>query len=332
MHIRSRLERLTALAILGLASTSVSAQTAPAGAAQNYPNKLVRIILPYAAGGASDTLARALAQKLTESLGQAVIVDNRAGANGVVGTDAVAKAAPDGYTLLWTVSTHTILPGLVAKLPYDSEADFAPVTQLTSQSFVMGVYPGLPVKTVGELIALAKSKPGALNYASGSTGNVTHIGVELLKSMTGINMLHIPYKGGAPATLALMSGEVSLLLSSMSTTVPHVQSGKIRAIAVTGAQRSVALPNVPTVMESGVPDYEVSSWYGIMTTARTPAAIITRLHSEIGKAMLSPDMKARVLADGSDIVISTPDAFGKHLKNEIIKWTKVIKMSGARLE
>lgn len=318
----------TGALLLGSAQL-VQAQTG--AAAPSFPNRTVRIVLPYAAGGASDVLARALAQKLSVNLGQPTIVENRAGATGIVGTDVVAKAAPDGHTLLWAVSAHTILPGFNIKLPYDSERDFAPVTQLTAQGFVVIANPGFPAKSVADLIALAKAKPGSINFGSGGSGNMTHIGFELMKSMAGIEMVHVPYKGGGPAAVAVMAGEVPLLLASVGTISAQLKAGKVRALAVTGGQRLRALPDVPAVKET-VPGYEVTSWYGIMAPARTPAPLVARWHAELLKAMTAPDMKERVDADGSELVMSTPEAFGRYVHDEIIKWTKVIQASGAKLE
>jgi len=311
---------------------TLAAIVSSGAAAQTYPAKAVRMVLPYAAGGGSDTMSRALAQKLNESMGQPFIVENRPGAGGIPGTEVVARATPDGYTLLVTASAHTILPSIGTKLPFDAVADFAPITQLTSQAYVFGINPGVPAKSVMEFIALAKAKPGSINYGSGGNGNATHIGVELLKSMAGIDMVHIPYKGGAPATLALMSGEVSLLFSTVGPTVALIKSGKVRALAVTSLQRSSALPDVPTVSEAGLPGFEVTSWYAILAPARTPAPIVNKLHAEIVKGMNTPDMKARVAKDGSEYVGSTPEAFTKYLNAEVIKWANVIKTANIKFD
>lgn len=332
MHSRIRLgEQILAVAIIGIASSLAIAQTAPGGAAQNYPARPIRLIVPFAAAGGADVMARAIGQKLHDSVGQPVVIENRGGGGGIGGTDIVAKAAPDGYTLLFTSSAHTILPSLVAKLPFDALQDFSPVTQVSSQAFVFGVHPSVPAKTIAEYIALAKSKPGVLNYASGGTGTAPHLGGELLKNMTGVDIVHVPYKGGGPAVIALLGGEVSMLLSSIGTTLPHIKAGKIRALAVTGAQRASAMPDAPTVAET-IPGYEVSSWYAVLAPAKTPPAIVARLQAEIAKALNTQDLKTRLASDGNDAVASTPEAFGEYLKEETIKWAKVIKASGARVD
>lgn len=315
--------------ISSIAAPVVLPQTAATSASQAYPTRPIRLIVPYAPGGGADILARALGQKLSEGFGQSVVVDNRAGGSGIVGTDMVAKAAPDGYTLLFPSSAHTIIPSFT-KVPFDAMKDFEPVTQTTSQAYILGVHPGVPAKSVKELIALAKSKPGQLNYASGGSGTAPHLGGELLKSLTGIDMVHVPYKGGGPALLALISGEVAMLFSSLPSTLPQVKAGKVRALAVSSAKRSPAVPELPTVAESGVPNFEVTSWYGVLAPAKTPKPVIARLHSEIVKGLNAPDLKERLANDGTEVVGSTPQVFAEYMKAEIPKWAKVIKVSGAR--
>ena len=319
-------------AISSIAALTGLPQTASMSMAQAYPTKPIRLIVPYAPGGGADILARAVGQKLSESFGQSVVPDNRAGGGGIVGADIVAKAAPDGYTLLFPSSAHTIVPSLYSKVPYDALKDFAPISQLTSQPYILGVHPSVSAKSAKELIALAKSKPGQLNYASGGSGTAPHLGGELLKNLAGIDLVHVPYKGGGPALLALMSGEVAMLFSSLPSTLPQMKAGKIRALAVSGKVRSSAAPELPTVAESGVPGFDVTNWYGVLAPANTPKAIIATLHAEIVRELNTPDLQARLASDGSDVVGSTPAAFAGDLKAEIVKWAKVVKISGAHAD
>ncbi|MBI4189397.1 MAG: tripartite tricarboxylate transporter substrate binding protein [Betaproteobacteria bacterium] len=329
---KQRVHLFLAGAILSIAAPVALTQTATISAAQAYPSKPIRLIVPYPPGGGADILARALGQKLTETFGQSVVVDNRAGATGIVGTDIVAKAAPDGYTLIMITSDQTIVSSLYAKLPYDLVEDFAPATLATSQPYIMGVHPSVAAKSVKEFIALAKSKPGQLNYASGGNGGTPHLAVEQLKTMAGINMVHVPYKGGGPALLALISGEVAMLFSSLPSTLPQVKAAKVRALAVSSAKRSPAVPELPTVAESGVPGFAVTSWYGILAPAKTPKPIIARLHAEIVKELNTREFRARLANDGTDVVGSTPQAFADFMKADIAKWVKVIKASGVRMD
>jgi tripartite-type tricarboxylate transporter receptor subunit TctC len=290
------------------------------------------MIVPFAAGGGADIVARALGQKLAEAYREPVVVDNRGGGTTIAPTDAVAKAAPDGYTLLMATSGHVINPSFFAKLPFDTVKDFAPVTQVTSQAYILGVYPGVPAKSVEEFIALAKAKPGQLNYASGGNGNATHLGIELLKDLAGIDIVHVPYKGGGPALIALISGEVAMLFSNVSFTLPQIKAGKVRALAVSSTKRSPVAPELPTVAEAGVPGFELTSWYGVLAPAKTSKAIIASLHDEIVKALNAPDIKARLANDGNETVGNTPEAFAAYIAAEIPKWARVIKRSGARME
>jgi tripartite-type tricarboxylate transporter receptor subunit TctC len=290
------------------------------------------MIVPFAAGGGADIVARALGQKLAEAYRQPVVVDNRGGGTTIAPTEAVAKAAPDGYTLLMATSGHVINPSFFAKLPFDTVKDFAPVTQATSQAYILGVYPGVPAKSVKEFIALAKAKPGQLNYASGGNGNATHLGAELLKDLTGIDIVHVPYKGGGPALIALISGEVAMLFSNVSFTLPQIKAGRVRALAVSSTKRSPVAPELPTVAEAGVPGFELTSWYGILAPAKTRKAIIASLHDEIVNALNAPDIKARLANDGNEAVGSPPEEFAAYIAAEIPKWARVIKRSGARME
>jgi tripartite-type tricarboxylate transporter receptor subunit TctC len=317
--------------LIAVASFAIAAPIA-ALAQSSYPNKPIRMIVPFAAGGGADIVARALGQKLAGVYGQSVVVDNRGGGTTIAPSDAVAKAAPDGYTLLMATSGHVINPSFFAKLPFDTVKDFAPVTQVTSQAYILGVYPGVPAKSVKEFIALAKARPGQLNYASGGNGNATHLGAELLKDLAGIDIVHVPYKGGGPALIALISGEVAMLFSNVSFTLPQIKAGKVRALAVSSTKRSPVAPELPTVAEAGVPGFELTSWYGVLAPTKTPRVIIASLHDEIIKALNAPDIKARLANDGNEAVGSTPEEFAAYIATEIPKWARVIKRSGARME
>jgi tripartite-type tricarboxylate transporter receptor subunit TctC len=318
--------------LMAVASFTIAVSPLAARGQSAYPNKPIRMIVPFAAGGGADIVARALGQKLAEVYRQPVVVDNRGGGTTIAPTEAVAKAAPDGYTLLMATSGHVINPSFFAKLPFDTVKDFAPVTQVTSQAYILGVYPGVPAKSVKELIALAKAKPGQLNYASGGNGNATHLGAELLKDLAGIDIVHVPYKGGGPALIALISGEVAMLFSNVSFTLPQIKAGKVRALAVSSTKRSLIAPELPTVAEAGVPGFELTSWYGVLAPAKTPKAIVASLHDEIVKALNAPDIKARLANDGNEAVGSTPEEFAAYIAAEIPKWARVVKRSGARME
>ena len=331
--MRNRLGRLcvflagTIPTVAGQVGWAQSASPNPAAA---YPSRPIRMIVANPPGGGTDIFARALAQKLTESWKHSVVVDNRAGASETVGADIVAKATPDGYTLIMLSSTHTITPSLFGKVPYDPINDFATVTQGTMQPYVMCVHPTFPVKSVQDFIALAKSKPGQLNYGSGGSGTAPHLAGELLKTSTGINVVHVPYKGGGPAVVALVAGEVPMLFNSLPALLPHVKAGRVRAIAVSSAARSPAAPEIPTVAESGVPGFEVINWYGVAGPAKMPKAIVAKLHAEIVTLLQAPDLKTRLANDGTQTVGSTPEAFSAFMQAEISKWAKVVKTSGAR--
>ena len=319
-------------ALSSIAAPVAWPQSAATSTARGYPHKPIRMVVPFAAGGGADIVARLLGQKLNDAYRQPVVVDNRASGTTIAGTDVVAKAAPDGYTLLMATSAHVINPSFFAKLPFDAVKDFAPVTQVTTQAYLLGVYPGVAAKSVQEFIALAKAKPGQLNYASGGNGNATHLGAELLKDLAGIELTHVPYKGGGPALIALISGEVAMLFSNVSFTLPQIKAGKVRALAVTSAKRSLVAPELPTVAEAGVPGFELTSWYGVLAPAKTPKAIIASLHGEIIKGLNAPDIKARLANDGNESVGSAPAEFAAYMAAEIPKWARVINKSGARME
>lgn len=298
-----------------------------------YPTKPVRFIVPYPPGGSADILARSIGAKLAEGLAQPVVVDNRPGAGTAIGTEATAKSPPDGYTvMIGTVSSHAINPSLNPNLKYDPVKDFAPVSLVASIPFVLLAHPSLPAGSVQELVALARAKPGALNFSSAGNGTSNHLAGELLKSMTNVEMVHVPYKGSAPALTDLLAGQVNLMFDLVLTAQPHVRSGAARALGVTGRSRSPALPSVPTIDESGVPGYEVSAWFGIFAPAGTPAAVVKRLNAEIVKIMQLPEMKERLASQGAEAMSSTPEQFAAYVTEELAKWSRVVKASGMKVE
>ena len=295
----------------------------------SYPTKPVRFIAASSAGGGLDVVARSISPKLSAVFGQQVIVDNRAGAAGSIASEITAHSAPDGYTLMVaSLGGLAVNTNLYKGLSYLPLRDFAPVTWATSQSNVLVVNPSVPAKSVQELIALAKAQPGKLSYGSSGAGNAGHLAGELFKSMAKVDMVHVPYKGGAPAMVDLIAGQVQLIFSSAPTAVPQVKAGKIRALAVTTARRSIVLPELPTVGESGLPGYEADNWYGIVTVTGTPRAIIDRLNAEIVRALQSPDVKQVLLNQGLEVKTSTPQEFGAYMKSEYTKWAKVIADAG----
>ena len=296
--------------------------------AQNYPSRPVRFIVPFAAGGGTDLIARRLAQKLSLALGQPVIVDNRPGASGVIGTDLTAKAAPDGYTLMIATPTFTVNPSMMAKLPYDVAQDFAPVALIATSPHLLAVNPTLPVKTIPELVAYAKSHKEPLTYSSGSTGGSSHLAGELFNSVAGIRLVHIPYKGTGEAARAVVSGTVQLAFLDVQTMLPLVNAGLLRAIAVTGAARSTVVPALPTIAESGYPGFESGVWYGVLAPARTPPAVITRLNAEIVRIMQNPEMLNTLSHLGAEPAANSPAAFAQLIQAELPRWSKVIRESG----
>jgi tripartite-type tricarboxylate transporter receptor subunit TctC len=298
--------------------------------AQDYPQKPIKMITPYPPGGPTDVLARAISQKLSERLGQPIIIDNRPGASGMIGADLVAKAVPDGYTLLANASIHVINPSLYANPPYDAIKDFAPVSQIAEVPLVLVVNPALGVKTVQELIAKAKASP--LNFASSGNGSAPHLAGEGFNIATGTKMQHIPYKGSGPAITDLIGGQVNLMFDSLPSSMPHIKSGRIIAIAVTTKKRSSALPNVPTVAESGVPGFDVSTWYGVWAPAATPPAIVRRVSSDVAAAVRTPEVRARLAELGAEPVGSTPEEFAAYNRTEAAKWAKIVKDSGAKVD
>ena len=301
--------------------------------AQAYPTKPIRIVVPFPAGGTTDVLARAAAQKLAETLGQPAVVDNRPGAGGNIGAELVAKSAPDGYTLLMgTVGTHAINPGLYPKLPYDHVKDFAPVILVAGVPNVLVINPALPVNSVPELIAYAKANPGKLNFASSGNGTSIHLSAELFKTMAGVQMTHVPYKGSAPALQDLVGGQVQLMFDNLPSSLALIKGGKLKALAVTSATRAAALPDVPTLAESGLPGFEASSWFGLLAPAGTPPLVIGKLNGEIAKWLATPEAKERLLTQGAIAAGGTPEDFARFIAAETAKWQKVVKDSGAKVD
>ncbi len=303
-----------------------------AHAAETFPSRPIRLISPFAAGGGNDMISRAVAQALTRNLGHSVVVDNRPGANTIIGMELVAKSPPDGYTLIMTGSTVAINATLHANLPYDSLRDFAAVTQIAATPLIVAVHPSLPVAGVRELIALAKARPGELNFPSAGVGNVSHLAGELFNVMAGVRLVHVPYKGSAPATADMLAGRVSVVFNSAFAMLPFVKSGRLRALAVSGRARSALLPAVPTVNEAGVRGYEASTWYGLLAPAATPRAVIDRLQAETVKALTADDVRRRLIEDGLEPVGSTPAEFGAYIRTEIAKWARVISVAGIAIE
>jgi len=296
--------------------------------AQAYPAKPVRVIVSYAPGGATDIVARLVAQKLTESMGRSFVIDNVTGAGGVIGDSQAARAAPDGYTLLGTSSSFSINPAVVAKLPFDPVKSFAPIALVARSPFMLVVHPSLPVKSVKELIALAKAHPDKLNYASAGQGTAVHLTVELFNSMAGVKMTHIPYKGSGPALIDLLSGQVQLTFANVLSSRGHVEAGRLRALAVSSAKRSSVLPHLPTVAEAGVPGYGTGSWYGYLAPAGTPQPVVQRLNAEINKAIQSADLAKRLASDGAEPAGGPPEEFGEFVASEITRWRQVVKERG----
>ncbi len=324
-------QRGVALAGAMLAA-AVSYLLVPAAYAAEYPTKPIRMIVGFAPGGGTDTTARAIANRLTELLGQQVIIDNRAGAAGNIATELVARAPPDGYTLLMgTIAALAINPSLYrTKLPFDSVRDFAPIIQAVDSTNILSLNPSVPAASVKELIALAKAKP--LNYGSSGVGGTGHLAGELFSSMAGVKMTHVPYKGGGPAMVDLIAGQVQLVFATAASAVPHIKSGKIKGVAVTTIKRSALMPSIPTIAESGLPGFDANNWYGLLAPAGTPRPIIMRLNTEVKKVLAMPEVKEFLFNQGLDPAPGTPEQFGAYIKSEIAKWAKVVKDSGARAD
>jgi tripartite-type tricarboxylate transporter receptor subunit TctC len=314
------------------ALVALLALAGPWAAAQDYPNKTVRIIVPFAAGGPADVYARFIATRLQESLGQSFVVDNRPGAGSIIGTDAVAKSPPDGYTLLLMSNTHTVNESLIPTKPFQLMRDFAPVAPLNSSDLVLVARSGLPGSTVRDLVTAAKARPAGMTYASSGPGTPYHMAGELFKSMAGVSILHIPYKGSSGARTDVLGGQVDLMFDAVPTMTEHIKGGKVKAIGTTGAARSAVMPDVPTIAESGVPGYEATIWLGLMAPKGTPPAVVTRLNAEVVKIVSNPDVVKAWKAQGATPMPMGVAEFTKYMNDDIVKWAHIVKVSGAKPE
>ena len=317
----------------GLLLSCMTAGTAAAQTPTAYPAKTIRMIVPSAPGSGPDIMARTIAQKLAEAWGQQVVVEARPGAGGIIGSEAVAKAAPDGYTLIMgNAGSHSVNPGLYKKLPYDPLKDFAPVALVSSAPNILIVHPSLPVKTAKDLIALAKARPGELSFGSGGNGSTAHLSGEMFRTMAGVKIVHVPFKGAPAAVLGVITGEISMAILNLPPALPHVRSGKLKALGVSTAKRSASVPDLPTIAESGLPGYSAGTWYGVLAPAGTPREIILKLNTEIVKNLRNDDMKKRIASDGGEVIGSTPEEFTAVMKTDIAKWAKVVQASGAQVD
>lgn len=314
-----------------LALLSVSLIYAASATAQGYPARPIRIIVPYAPGGSTDVVFRILAPRLTENLGQQVLVENRPGAASVIGLDLVAKASPDGYTVGVPNIAYGANPTL-RKMPFDSEKDLVPVSLVSIVTMVLSVHPSVPARSVKQFIALAKTKPGSLNYGSAGNGSANHLATERFKQMTGTDLVHIPYQGGGPAVVSIVAGETAVLFATIPSAIQYFKSGRLIPLGVSRAQRNSALPDIPTIAEAGVPGYEAIEWNGMVVPAGTPAAVINRLHQALAKALSIPEVKERITSLGAEVVGNSPGEFGAFLKNELAVWSKVVKEIGIRVD
>ena len=322
---------MTAALRIALASCVIGALPQDAFA-QAFPVRSVRFIVPFATGGASDIMARAVGQKLGESWGQTVVIDNRAGGSGMIGTELVARAAPDGYTLLVVEPTFAITPSLFPKAPFDVQKDFAPIVQIGQAPQVLVVHPSVPVKTVKELIALAKAKPGQLNFASPGTGTTGHLGLEMFKMMAKVDMVHIPYKGAGPAVADLLGGQIGVAVVSVSSAQTNIKAGRLRALGVTSVKRFSGMPEIPTIAEAGLPGFDTLQWWGLVAPRTTPADLVNKIAADVSRLTASTDMKDRLLALGAEPVASSPERFATFIRDEIDKWGKLVRASGARAD
>ena len=319
-------------AIAGVVALGTLASLPAAAQKPDWPVKPNRFVVPFPPGGATDILARWVTEKITPTLGQPVIVENRAGAAGAVGTEFVAKAAPDGYTILMATAAQAISETLYVKQPFSFARDLAPVALVARVPNAMVTHPALPVRTVKEFIALAKARPGQINFASSGVGTTPHMSGELFKMLTGVNVVHIPYKGGAPAMTDLIAGHVQVAWNNLPESMPHIKAGRLRALGITTAMRYPGLPDLPTIAEAGVPGYEVSAWFGVVLPSKTPREVVARLNTDINRAVSLPDMRERFEQQGAVPASGTPEQFGTHIGAEIAKWAKVIKATGVKVE
>ncbi len=318
------------MAVIAVIAAAGGADALAQGSA--YPNRPLRFIVPYAAGGNGDIVSRIIAQKLITQIGQQIVIDNRGGAGGNIGAELAARAAPDGYSIMLGTNTHVINMSLFAKLPYDIQRDFAPISLATSAPMVLVIHPSLPAKTVKEFIALAKAHPNKLNFGTGGSGSSAHVITELFRSMAGVQLTHVAYKGVAQATTDLIAGQIQMQFNSTSTALAHMQTGRVRALAISTATRSAAAPGLPTIAESGLPGFDASIWQGVFAPAKTPADIIARLNREIVAVLGASDIKEQLRVQGLDTLPSTPEQFATFVREEIAKWAKVIKVSGAKAD
>ena len=324
--------RIACAALAAAAASAAFAQAPSTGSGQAYPSKPVRLVVPSSAGGGTDIVARIIAPELSKRLGQQVVIDNRPGAGTMIGIEVAAKSPPDGYTLLMGLSTLAINSALYKKVPYDPQRDFAPITQAISSASIIVVHPSVPVKTLKELIAFARARPGQINYASAGTGTYPHMTMELFLSMARLKMVHIPYKGTAPAMIDMVAGQVATMAATILTGMPQIRAGRLRPLGITSAARSPIVPDIPTVAEAGLPGYESVQWYGMLAPARTPRDIITRLHGEATRVLQQPEIKARFAGDGADPVGSSPEEFTRYIQSELTKWAKVARDAGIQQE
>ena len=329
---RFRPTRAAAWLIAALAAGMLAGEAAPVSA-QAFPSRPAKLVVPFPPGGPLDAVGRTLAQKLAEAWGQNVVVENKPGAGGNIGADFVAKAAPDGYTVVMgALSTHAVNPSLYAKMPYDAKKDFAPITLVAITPNVLVVYPALPVNSVQELIAYAKANPDKLSFGSGSTGSAGHLAGELLKVDTGIDMVHIPFKGAAPAAQALLAGDTQLMFDNLANAMVQVKAGKLRALAVTTAQRSKLAPELPTMAEAGVPGFDISTWFGLLAPAGTPPDVIAKWNADVTRILNTPEMRERLMAQGAEAAPDTPAAFAQFIADELARYARIVKASGAKVD
>jgi tripartite-type tricarboxylate transporter receptor subunit TctC len=311
---------------------AVLAAWAAGGFAQSYPTKPVRVVVPSSPGGGTDIIARILAPELAKRLGQQFVIDNRPGAGTMIGIEIVAKSPADGYVLLMTPSTLAINSALYKKVPYDPVRDFAPITELISSPSIIVVHPSVPVKTVKELIAFARARPGQMNYASAGTGTYPHMTMELFQSMAKVKMVHIPYKGTGPAMIDMLAGHTAVMAGTILSVMPYVRSGRLRALGITSKERSPVVPEIPTVSEAALPGFESVQWYGFLAPAKTPREIVVRLHAEAARILQQPETKSRFASDGADAVGDTPEDFTRFVQSELVKWAKVARDAGIKSE
>lgn len=318
------------------AACAVLSLLLPAGShiafAQGYPTKAIRVVVPYAPGGGSDVISRILAQRVSASLGRQIVIDNRAGANGIVGTEIVAQAPADGYTLLFVSSPHAVNPSMYRKLPFDTLKDFAPISEVGTTPFILVVHSSLPVRTVREFVELAKRRPGQIDYASGGSGGSPHLATELFKSMAGINLTHVPYKGAGPALADVLAGQVPVMFASSAPALPHIRSGRLRALGISSPQRSAVAPEIPTIAESGVAGFRADAIFGLLAPAKTPRAAIELLNAEVHKAMRIPEVGESMKTLGAEVVLTTPEGFGQVIESEVKRWGELVRALNLRVE